>query len=137
LQESKFCWLLLLLLLLCTALTTTAPIKSSVRFELCNYKIVLTPLRCSCSLLMLTVSDVHAPIHASSEAVDEPAVHSAKHGITARHCGSNLHSSSNSTTICPCASPTSWNISYAFANNCAMHSSLLKHTEQAPALAAT
>jgi hypothetical protein len=101
--QDRGCWLLLPLL--CTVPTTTAPINTSSQLnplllQACAY---LTALL----LLLLTVSDVHASLDASCKAVDEPAVHSAKHGVTARHCSSNLHSNS-STTIQPCTYHTSF-----------------------------
>lgn len=46
---------------------------------------------------MLTVGYVHSPADPSCEAIYEPAVHGAKHGIIALNGSSNLHDSRHST----------------------------------------
>jgi hypothetical protein len=56
-------------------------------------------------LLLLTVSDMHAAIWSSSEAVDEPAVNSAEHGVTTLNSSRNLRSSNTPPSQLPTTAP--------------------------------
>jgi hypothetical protein len=92
--------LLLLPCLLCTVSRQLAACKAqNMLLQPRFYSSLLLLL-----LLLLTVSDVHASLCGSREAVDEPAVHSAKHGITARYRSSNLRSHNSGSIVCTQAS---------------------------------